>query len=214
MRSLACVMISCQQRSHARSETIPQLQAVGIEPRVFLSPCDPPSQKSNGMVSGQALAWAAETGKDVLFVEDDIDLGPDFPWYLEHAPDAVTYFYINEQVNGRMQKLYGPRLADDVLRGRPLARRFLQPRTFIGLFGTQCVLIPKRFVAPLALELTRPRMAFDGHLPHFADHHAHPIFIAVPNPVQHRNVNVARSDRPAKPKLSYSFNSPRLEEGA
>jgi len=211
MRDVACVMISCEQRSEARSETIPQLEAIGLKPRVFLSPCNPASQVSNGLVSGQALAWAAEQGKPVLFVEDDIDLGDDFVWYLGRAPDAITYFYINEQMPGRCQKLYGPQLAESVMEGRPMKRQFVKARTFIGLFGTQCVFIPQRFLALLALELTRPRKAFDGHLPAFADRHDHPIYIALPNPVQHRNVNVARTDRPAKPKLSHSFNCPRLE---
>ena len=211
MRDVACVIISCEQRSAARARTVPQLRSAGLEPNVFLSPCNPASQISNGLVSGAALAWAAETGKDVLFVEDDIDLGADFGWYLDHAPDAITYLYINEQQPGRMQKLYGPRLAQDVTEGRPMKRQFVKARTFIGLFGTQCALIPERYVAGIARDLERPKRAFDGHLPAFADRNALPIFIALPSPVRHRNVRVAR-DGAGNPKYSISFGLERIED--
>lgn len=210
--NVTCVMISCAQRSDARAKTIPQLQRAGLTVHAFLSPCNPASQISNGEVSGRALAWAVTRDKPVLFVEDDIDLGADFEWYLQRAdPTITTWFYLNEQKVGRATSLYGRDVAATALTQQPMRRQFVTARHYLGLFGTQCVLVPRAVARALAIELQAPRMAFDGHLPQYLERHQLPARIAVPNPVQHRNVRVAR-DLHGPAKYSLSFDCPRLAD--
>ena len=213
--NIATVMISCQQRHEARAETLPQLEAIGLEPRVFLSPCEPAGQISNAVVSRDALTWAATTGLPTLFCEDDIDLAPDFAWFLEHAdPERVTYLFMAELTQGRMPNravsLYGPEVAEVALNALPMPRQLVPTRHWNGLWGTQCLLIPAVAVKALVRDLAEPYTAFDEHLRAYLERSRTPVDVALPNPVQHRGVRTARNGLGSGYR-SASYNCPRLE---
>jgi len=214
---IATVMISCAQREAARAETIAQLEAIGLEPFVFLSPCNPAGQIGNATVSRRALEYAALLNLPTLFVEDDIDLAPDFSWFLQRAdPDRVTFLFMAELTKGRMPNraisLYGPDIADAAFSGRPMPRQFVQARHWNGLWGTQCLLIPPKVVKDLAEDLREPYTAFDEHLRAYLERTRHPVMIALPNPVQHRGVRIARNGAGSGYR-SFTYHSERLESG-
>lgn len=213
--NIATVMISCRQREAARAETLPQLNAAGLEPEVFLSPCDPPGQLENARISREALAWAASTGLPTLFCEDDIDLAPDFAWYLERAdPSRVTFLFMAELTKGWMPNraigLYGPDVAEVALNARPMTRQFVTTRHWNGLWGTQCLLIPAAAVKTLVEDLREPYTAFDEHLRAYLERSRSPVMVAVPNPVQHRGDRTARNGAGSGYR-SASYHCPRVE---
>lgn len=93
-------MLSCEPRHAARALTLPQLRAAGLEPRAFLDDCTPRPERpeiGNKWIGAEALRWAG--GEDVLIVEDDIDLAPDFPAALElaRATGEIAYLYVHEE---------------------------------------------------------------------------------------------------------------------
>jgi hypothetical protein len=203
-------MISCVQRTAGRALTIPQLTAAGYPPRVFLSPCDPAGPEGNLSVSLQAVEWAATMNAPMLFVEDDIDLAPDFPWHVQRAIelDAVTYLYLNDSPK-RLRAHFGDQLAHRILAGEQIDRREYEIQKRFALFGTQCVVIPQRLVPDMVGVLREPREGspspWDGRLHLWAK--AHPeerVFVMMPHPVQHREDRTGRG--PARhPMRSLSF---------
>lgn len=185
------------QREQARSETIPQLEAAGLQPKVFLSPCDahqPAGGRGNAIVSHQAIQAAVRANTDLLFCEDDIDLASDFPRFLELARRAarVTYLYLHEP-SGAMTTRYGLTLTQAILKREriPAGLYELQERRNLG--GAQCVYLPREF-----LQVTRFETLAAGGSPIdiWLSNHLHgngitPL-VALPHPVQHRQVRVAR----------------------
>lgn len=224
---VTAVLISCRQRDRARELTIPQLQAVGINPRVFLDECILTPEKTelgNKWIGERALRWALEQHptRPILFLEDDIDLAPDFPNALDMAVSAnlTTYMYINEQHASdnqtylRMERLYGPRLADQIRRGEPTRMRLKESKSYVGLYGTQAVFIPVSVAHRLLDEwLGRSRKAFDAALQLCLEGENLPALIAVPNVVQHRHDRTAREPEKYM-KRSRSFECPREEPDA
>jgi len=215
---IASVMISCAQREHARAQTIPQLARQGLEPLVFLSPCNPASHLGNAAVARRALEFAALLNAPTLFCEDDIDLAPDFGWFIDHAdPQRITFLFMSELTQGRKPNravaLYGPDVAEEAFSGRPMRRRFVQARHWNGLWGTQCLLLPRRAVSDLADDLQKPYASFDEHLRAYLERTRQKAMVALPNPVQHRGVRVAR-EGPGCGYRSYTYNSPRQEGAA
>lgn len=221
---VTAVLISCRQRDRARELTLPQLAAVGIHPQVFLDDClltDTVTELGNKWVGERALRWALEQhpNRPILFLEDDIDLAPDFPAALEMAvaENLTTYMYINElsrhdnQTFLRMERLYGTKLADQLKRGVPTRLRLKQARSYVGLYGTQAVLIPTTIAQSLLdTYLARARKAFDAALQICLQDKNTPALIAAPNVVQHRHDRTAREPEQYV-KRSLSFDCPRLE---
>jgi hypothetical protein len=209
------VMISCAVRTAARAVTVPQLEAAGFTPRVFLSPCEPAGPEGNREVAHRALSWSAAQGGDTLFVEDDIDLAPDFAWCVNLARQAgdLAYLYLND-APGRLIQHHGRALARDILNGAPIRRgaHLVQRRS--ALFGTQCVFIPARLVPVMvdALEAPHSPMGrgepFDGRLHLWARRTpAEAVRVILPHPVQHRKDRTGRDDT-AREMRSYSYGLP------
>lgn len=205
-------VISCQQRHQARAETIPQLERVGLTPTVVLSPCDesqPAGGRGNALAASQAREAALEAGGDWLFCEDDIDLAPDFPRYLELAQRAgrITYFYLHD-VPHRMSRRYGLALTSAILAGQPITAGLYELGTNENLTSSQCVYIPQRLVGRLPFAtLAAGERPFDVWLSRVMSAEGITPLVALPHPVQHRQVRVARAqpDVKAPDKHSRSF---------
>lgn len=219
MKGLRTVMISCHQRQPARDVTLPQFHQIGITPKVFLDhACDPSSVGTTGRVATPALEWAAQKPGPVLFIEDDIDLAPDFRWHLEQAIalDAVTYLYLNDSAK-RLREHHGDELAARILSGGPIPRgayALVEPR---ATYGTQCVLIPERLVGKaveLATEAKHLARAFDSRLQLWLmQQHQQPrggerAWVMLPHPVQHRQDRTGRHGPLPRPRESLSYGLP------
>jgi hypothetical protein len=204
-RPLAIGMISCRQRQEERAITLAGFDRAGLRARVFESACDPPSAAANRANGERVLTWAAQDGVDLLFVEDDIDLAPDFVVALAAARDldAPVTFWLESQRQHPTAWL-------NATPGAPPTAEFATTDSMIGWYGTQCVLLPFARVQvalahrdfgngrspPIDIFLRRSG-ALDG------------LRIAFPNPVEHRSPpTLVNQKRPRR--VSRTFNLPRV----
>jgi len=194
---LASTIITCEGREGQLEKTRSQARAFGLDPLVLSTPCSPPSVEDNLWKAYMAAHHAWEGGTGLLFLEDDVDLAPDFPRFLQMAEDLgeVTTFILfreslypgPEYVNPREPVV--PRLVR-LVRSSVRARR--------GFHGSQALYLPPKaveavlrdaehFVTPGGLPLetltgSARRHGFDFWVKDKADD----IYCAFPNPVQHR----------------------------
>lgn len=209
-------VISCQQRSEAREQTIPQLEAAGLTPKVFLSPCDeeqPAGGRGNAMVSARAIRYALEANQDLLFCEDDIDLAPDFRRFLDLARTVgrVTYLYLHD-VAHYMGKRYGLSITHAIQRRDPIEAGLYELLENRNLSGAQCVYLPLSFLKAAPVHVfeagSRPIDIWLSSVLH--EERIKPL-VALPHPVQHRQVRVARRNPLSRnpDKYSKSFDLER-----
>lgn len=197
MTPLLTSVISCRQRSRARAETIPQLEAAGLNPVAFLSPCDeqqPAGGRGNALVSSQALRAALESASDLLFCEDDIDLAPDFPRFLQMAQEArrVTYFYLHD-VGHYMAHRYGLPMTHAIQRGDPIRAGLYELKTARNLSGSQCIYLPLEALKAAPVHVFQAgNRPMDIWLSQWLHSDGITPLVALPHPVQHRQVRVAR----------------------
>lgn len=209
--SFTPVMISCRQRVEEREDTLAQLAKAGIVPTVIHMACDPPSIEANRYGAFVAAEMAAANGDGLLFLEDDIDIDPKFPEFIQTAinADVVTTFcvmrdrlYPEGYEAGQQSRVKQLGAARAELVELPL--HTLQVRR--GFHGSQAIYVPPRVVD---LILNRDGLDFvdfvqvesmwvgrqkaPGGIDHGFDfwlkEHAHEfggIYAAYPNPVQHR----------------------------
>lgn len=196
-RPLVATVISCRQREQARAETIPQLESIGLDPLVVLSPCDdtqPAGGRGNALASSQAIKHALTVGADLLFCEDDIDLAPDFPRFLNLArrERRVTYFYLHD-VGHYMTHRYGAALTNAILTRQPIRAGLYELKTARNLSGSQCIYLPheelRRAPTHVFQSGNRP---MDIWLSQWLHSDGITPLVALPHPVQHRQVRVAR----------------------
>ena len=214
-------IISCQQRTETREETARQLRAVGLEPHIVLSPCDPlanrathlaPGSRGNATATAKALQRCLDLEADCLFCEDDITLASDFPAFLGMARSsgAVTWLFMLERPE-KMAAHYPPALIKRIESGHPMPRALIEPLRVGDIRGSQCVYLPHAFlVRTIHDRLPYAGVPSDWFIASEAARLKWPARVAMPNPVQHRHVRVARSaDR--LDKASRSYHLPRLE---
>lgn len=217
--SVATVMISCRVREVARSLTIPQLVAHGFVPRVFLSACEPAGPEGNRAIAHEAFTWAATQNASVLFVEDDVDVAPEFARCVRVAEstNAVTYLYLNDSP-GRLAQHHGRDMARFITAREPIDRAAYFLRRRSALFGTQCVFIPERLVPTMVEILERPHTTpggepFDGRLHLWARRtRDEPVMVLLPHPVQHRADRTGRAGT-SRVMRSLSFGLPVTNDG-
>jgi len=202
-------MISCKQREQARNETLTQFQALGIQPIVFQSNCEPASIQQLNATALEAIQYAAAAGKDMLFIEDDIDVNPErLKWALDNRKDAVTYLYLND-FDYRLNKHYGPELAKRIRKQEPIELGYYEIKEKFELFGTQCVLIPARLLQTMTAILkdgSQPMNPWDGRLLNWLQKSNERVYCVLPHPVQHRQVEVAWSKkRKVMKSMSYDI---------
>lgn len=202
-------MASCRVRELARARTIPQLRAAGLDPIVFLSPCNPAGPEQNRIVALEAMRHANTLGLPTLYVEDDIDVDQMlFPWALRLAErlDAVTYLYLNDE-HARLQAHFGPIVTRAIMKREMITRGAYAIRQRAALFGTQCVMIPARLLPTMVdvlidNEERREREPWDGRLHTWLRRHQEErVFSILPHPVQHRQ------DRTGRPETSRVMRS-------
>lgn len=209
---MEALMISCRLRTAARAATIPQLEAAGVDVRVFIDACDPIRAADNGPITLDAIRHARSRGGHALLVEDDIDLANDFPEALEAATvaadaGAVVYLFLIDRWD-RMLLHYGRELTEEILMGRAMQRQVIPVASPKMLYGTQCVLLPERFLPIYEAQLAdRPEPA-DRSLQRTITKSSWPVKVVLPHPVQHRQDRTLRGvdDRV---KLSQSYWLPR-----
>lgn len=210
---LPTTVISCVQRHETREETTLQLRAVGLKPEAFLSPCNPAGSPENARVSARALRWALYQGAGVLFCEDDLTVHPDFPLYLEAAieADRFTYFYVHDTSyeGSELGSLYGLEIYRAITERTPIPPGLYELRRNWGLGNAQCMFLPRAFLESLDLEeLEKGSRSVDTFLWMTLHERGITPLVALPHPVQHRGVRVARDNR--KPdRFSLSFDLPR-----
>jgi len=205
------VMGSCRVREIARARTIPQFRALGHDPKVFLSACQPAGPAGNAAIALEAMLYAATQNYPVLYIEDDIDLDPIlFPWALDlaHRLDSVTYLYLNDQ-HARLQAHFGSAVTKAIMDGECITRGAYAIRQRAALFGTQCVLIPQRLILTMVeiLKADKPTQPWDGRLHSWLrSNRSEAVYSILPHPVQHRQDRTGRSEaRQVMRSMSYGL---------
>src|SRR5690606_36269587 len=203
-------MVSCAQREAARQLTIPQLEAAGVRVTVLLDDCTPPVQTppGNGPIGLRAVRHAITAGwSHVLIVEDDIDLAPDFPMFLQAAIEsgAAVYLYLNDH-ESRMRDILGTELTRSILAREAQQRQLVRARRYAGLFGAQAVLLPAAILPTVEQWQAAKGDSFDGNILRALMHKQFPTLVAIPHPVQHRHDRTARPpDERLKKSRSYAL---------
>lgn len=201
MTDVLTVMASCRVRETARARTIPQLRQAGLDPIVFLSPCDPAGPEQNRAIAYEAITHAIGKNLPTLYVEDDIDIDQAlFPWALDLAVrlDAVTYLYLND-TPARMREHFGREVERSITNEESVIRGAYAIRERAALFGTQCVLIPARLLGTMQAILEfdsglRRRMPWDGRLHTWLrENRDERVFSILPHPIQHRQDRTGRT---------------------
>lgn len=209
------VMISCAQRETDRATTIANLARVGItNVAITISPCNPGTPAGTNTAARQAITRGMETHPrhPILFLEDDLDIAPDFMWHLHEAAaiDAPTYLYLNDTPE-RLARHHGATLAARILDGLPLEpgpRRLLTPA---APYGTQAVLLPTRLLEAIRALTEQPGPTpFDARLARYWRDTNEAIYTSLPHPVQHRNARIGKGpDWPTGDRRSLSYGLPR-----
>jgi len=187
-------MVSCKQRQESRNVTLTQFQALGLQPTVFQSDCEPASIQQLNSTALKAMQYAAFVGEDTLYIEDDIDLNAErFKWALENRLDAVTYYYLND-FDYRLKRHYGNELADKIKKKKHIPLNNYEIHEKFELFGTQCVLIPARLLSKMTAILkddSQPMNPWDGRLLNWLQGNEERAYCVLPHPVQHRQDETA-----------------------
>ena len=215
-RELRVVMISCRQRRDTeRPLTLESLERVGIRPRVFESPCDPPHPRENRRISLEALTWAR--GHDVLFLEDDVDADETLPAWLELARaqrEPVTFCLIRPA-------WHPPEIRRRLERGAPIEPG-LYPVQQVGRswYGTQAIYLPAGLVdwivehpAFMRQNMHRGELTWTGFDLFLREHlpgSRWTLLAALPNPAEHRDPpKLVPRRTPLSPRRSASYGHPR-----
>ena len=193
--SLVCTIISLVEREKSRKAVVKQLERIGLEPHIIES--DPREDMrdhgnhfSNAQASAKAIEFALEAKSDLLFCEDDIEIGRHFAAFVNNARalyvGKIVYFYAHDKVD-RMGKLYENTTKVMIKAKQHIEPDIIQVQTNRYLPFTQCVLIPFRHLEKFDLEqikegtksfdlwLMREYIQKNNILPH----------MALPHPVQH-----------------------------
>jgi hypothetical protein len=212
---LRAVMISCRQRRETeRPKTLASLARVGVRPRVFESPCDPPHPRENRRISLEALS--SVRGHDVLFLEDDVDADETLPAWLDLArsqPHPVTFCVV--------RPAFHPPLIRKALELRVPIPTGLLPIANVGTawYGTQAIYLPASLVEfivshPAFLEQNLHRgeltwTGFDLFLREYLPASEWRLLGAFPNPVEHRDPPKLVARRlPLSPRKSLTYCRP------
>jgi len=206
---LFATIVSCSQRATVRAGTEAELRAAGLEPVVYLSPCQPAGPQGHAAVSALALRDAQESGLDWLFCEDDLTLSPGFPAALQkaQASGGVTYLYLHED-----ERSMTIRYPDEILeqirrRSAGLTPRHVRLLDAQFLESAQCVLIPAAAAAQMRVEaLERLGLSFDMFLEAFLRETRRSAFAMVPCPVQHLEAREGRGSVPTGSRTSLSHD--------
>jgi hypothetical protein len=179
-------------RAAVLAETLAQWARHGVTPLVEIQPDDwPVGGASQRRTAEVALRRALDTRPDathVLYTEDDIDLASDIAGWLPalRALDAAATLYVTGDIHYPLairQQLFG---------GQPLDTGIYALERLERWYGTLAVLLP-RDLAEAVLCWESGVHGWDLQLQHFLAAHALPLYVTVPNLVQHRGVPTVAS---------------------
>lgn len=213
---ITTVMISCEERQSERQKTLEQFDNLGLKVKVFTNICtilDPASPAKNMRNSIAALTYAESTGKDVLFVEDDIDLKPELLDWLNLLQKTDLYF---ADFCVMWQHVHPKAVM-------PYLKSYSMPPC-LGIWqeaerwwGTQAIYLNKDAVRIIMAQKDHFKVkdwAFDIYLRFLMLRLAWPVYACFPNPVQHRSpLSMVRATNlekgqivPREPRHSITFD--------
>lgn len=197
-------MITVEARADERQKTLEQFEQLGLDVVVLVDQGDRPSCDNNRRNAERAVKLALEAECDLLLVEDDIDLAPDFVPALAAArrTGEVTTFWLEKAVN------HPPayrRLIDEGGLAPVGLHLVADMQTF--WYGTQAIFIPFEVVRTL---VDRPFFGVPNGLPfdRWLREQVWRILVALPNPVQHRNAPTLVEER--RVRISPTYHLPRV----
>jgi hypothetical protein len=189
-------MSTHRSRSLECARTLAQLDRMGVWPTVFVDDNPSPNSAGNRRNGERVLTWARSLDADLLFLEDDIDVAPDFPAALAAARevDAPVTFWLDQPHQHPEWDRVG----------------FYPLASTLGWRGSQALLLPLSRV-----QRACGARAFGDGLPPpidiFLKHTGalDGLLVALPNPVQHRSpASVVDPRRPVR--VSPTFGLPRV----
>lgn len=244
MRAPLTTLTTTPERHEAREQTLAQLAAHGLTPLVSLSiptrqnrlleprereslgarghevittgkPDKGYGGRNNAVAFRAAFLAAHERKRDLLYCEDDIDLAPDFTWFLQEAlevREAVTWFYTHDyRKDAEQARRYGI----DTWQHLRECARYKTPFTPKGLYrmrdaskanSGQCFLVPWEVLDALPLhELDKQTSPVDRWTQDRVPRSGFATLVALPHPVQHRHVRTGREPSRNAAKSSMSF---------
>lgn len=180
-------MFSCVQRREERARSIASLNKQGVTVTVIESACNPARREENRRVGCLALE-AAPPQAGVLLCEDDIRANARLPAFHDLAIErdvTVVMCLLRDTC-------LSPASRGEALSGRPMRPR-IERMDLQMWYGTQCLYLPRRVIDAVLNHPTRatPRPGtdrFDGFdflLRTVLLELDEPVYVALPNPVQH-----------------------------
>lgn len=243
MRGPVATLVSAVERQATRDRTLAQLQAVGITPAIILNtpnrsnwhhakieqaryeranhevmvtgdPRKGWGNRNNALAFTAAFRYAHEQRRGLLYFEDDLEVAPDFPWFLNQAIDAdvATWFYAHEQ--GRAVRLmtarYGTRIWNRI-RMHAQAGTPFTPKGLYTVHDTETLMSGQAFYLPYRVlnalplhELERQGSPVDRWTQHRVTKIGECALIALPHPVQHLHDRTGREKgRNAKASITF-----------
>lgn len=249
MRSAVATLVTTPERRETRDATLRELARFDIQPLVILSTPTPENAKAapseadeleargyqvqivgrpdkgyggrnNALGFRAAFRAAYDSGSDLLYCEDDLQLADDFAWFVSLARDArnaATWLYTHDHRKDADQaRRYGVRTWHALKE----AARLKQPFGPKGLYrmvdasranSGQCFYLPWDVLNGLPLqELDRQPNPVDRWTQHRVVKHGFETLVALPHPVQHLVSRTGReppkNDAARRAKTSMSFD--------
>lgn len=196
-------MLTHESRVSERAVTVPQFEALGLTVTPFIG-VGQPSPIANGLNGMSILTAAHDQDSDVLIVEDDVDLSPDFPEALTAARRhgrPVTFWLCKPHNHSAAWR--------KAINGDapPPTSGFYPVERLPSWFGSQALYLPAEVVraAVDAPMFGSPNTSLDYWL---RDNVLRILWAALPNPVQHRNA-ATLVDPNRVPRISPTFHMER-----
>ena len=212
--NVTATVISLVERAETRQETVQSLIDFGLDVEVIESdPRDYAENYGNAFCNSQASAKAIELALEkktnLLVCEDDIYFSKHFGVYANWAAekDEITYFYAHDKVD-KMSYLYDRDTKNLIKANQGVAlKRLYKLWTTRFLPFTQCVYIPHRHLEAFNLDSIREGLqSFDLWLADYIRSNKVTPFIALPHPVQHKNIRLGKENTEGQEwKRSMSF---------
>jgi len=180
LRDVMLGMASCAHRRAERARTIQGLARLGFAtPVVNQADCNPGSFERHTQQNATLLEDAVAAGKHLLSVEDDIDAKPELVDWVKVAK--------RENVIVTFTTIY-PRFEEHIPNWDAAQPGLHALPTDLVFMGAQCVFFPKRVLASLAAFCRASTRGWDSTIDDWAKAQGERIFVAFPNPVQHRDL--------------------------
>lgn len=209
-RDIVVCLPTVTNRAEVLAQTLAQWRRHDVAPLTQLQPADWPvggaSQRRNAEGALRRALDARPDASHVLYTEDDIDLAPDIADWLPDlcALDAPATFYVTGDIH------YPRHIRGQLYARRPVSAGIIPLERLDRWYGTLAVLLPRELVeAVLCWE--SGELGWDTQLQRFLLAHRIPLYLTVPNLVQHRGVPTVASPAGGRER-SVTFGAPIKRE--